>query len=61
LFLDYRFIPLPFGRGLLDKAVKTKNKFYSGLFELYVAAGYLRLGYDVEAIEENQELGMKTM
>jgi len=41
-------------------SIKTKNKFYSGLFKLYVAAGYLRLGYDVEAIEENQELGMKT-
>lgn len=41
-------------------SIKTKNKFYSGLFELYVAAGYLRLRYDVEAIEENQEVGMKT-
>lgn len=41
-------------------SIKTKSKFYSGVFEVYVAAGYCRLGYEVEAIEENPKLGVKT-
>jgi hypothetical protein len=44
---------------IIDSII-SKGKFYSGVFEVYVAAGYCTLGYDVEAIEENQKIGVQT-